>query len=115
MPRPFSGGTPLRLLFIFRSLRDMILSSARQARATLEAFHGIARRVVAISSGDVYRAMAVVHRLDAGPLEPVPLTENSPLRAQTQTYSPEALRRARAAFPWIDEEYDKIEVERAIN
>src|SRR5437667_2998319 len=78
---------------------DMILSSAAQARATLEAFHGIARRVVAISSGDVYRAMSVVHRLDAGPLEPVPLTENSPLRAQTQTYSPEALRTARAAFP----------------
>jgi nucleoside-diphosphate-sugar epimerase len=47
---------------------DMILSSAAQARATLEAFHGIARRVVAISSGDVYRAMAVVHRLDTGPL-----------------------------------------------
>ncbi len=63
---------------------DMILSSARQARTTLEAFHGIARRVVAISSGDVYRAMAVVHRLDTGPLEPVPLTENSSLRTQTQ-------------------------------
>lgn len=46
---------------------DMILSSAAQARATLEAFRGIARRVVAISSGDVYRAMAVVHRLDSGP------------------------------------------------
>lgn len=93
---------------------DMILSSAAQARATLEAFHGIARRVVAISSGDVYRAMAVVHRLDTGPLEPVPLTEVSPLRTQTRTYSPEALAVARAAFPWIDEEYDKVQVEQAI-
>jgi nucleoside-diphosphate-sugar epimerase len=94
---------------------DMILSSAAQARATLEAFHGIARRVVAISSGDVYRAMAVVHRLDTGPLEPIPLTESSALRTQTQTYSPEALIAARAAFPWIDEEYDKIQVEQAIS
>lgn len=46
---------------------DMILSSAAQARATLEAFHGIARRVVAISSGDVYRATAVLHRLESSP------------------------------------------------
>ena len=35
---------------------------------------------------------------DTGPLEPVPLTESSPLRTQTQTYSPEALIAARAAF-----------------
>src|SRR2546428_5643363 len=71
---------------------DMILSSAWQARATLDAFHGIARRVVAVSSGDVYRAMALVHRLEDGPLEPVPLTEESPLRSQRHTYSPEALK-----------------------
>jgi len=93
---------------------DMILSSAAQARATLEALRGIARRVVAISSGDVYRAMAVVHRLDAGPLEPVPLTEDSAFRTQTQTYSAEVLAMARAAFPWIDEEYDKTQVEQAL-
>ncbi len=93
---------------------DMILSSAEQARVTLEAFRGIAHRVVAISSGDVYRAMAVVHRLEGGPLEPVPLTEDSRLRTQKQTSSPEALAAARAAFPWIDDEYDKIDVERAI-
>jgi nucleoside-diphosphate-sugar epimerase len=94
---------------------DMILSSAPQARATLDAFRGIARRVVAVSSGDVYRAMAVVHRLEEGPLEPVPLTESSALRTQRHAYSPAALAAARAAFPWIDEEYDKIEVERAIS
>lgn len=93
---------------------DMILSSAPQARATQEAFRGIAPRIVAISSGDVYRAMAVIHRLDTGPLEPVPLTEDSSLRKQTQTYSPEALAKARTAFPWIDEEYDKVQVEQAI-
>ena len=94
---------------------DMILSSARQAWATLKAFHGIARRVVAISSGDVYRAMAVVHRLESGPLEPVPMTEDSALRTHSQTYSPETLARARSAFPWIDEEYYKVQVEKVIS
>jgi hypothetical protein len=59
--------------------------------------------------------MAVVHRLDSGPLGPVPLTEDSPLRTQIQTYSPEALARARSAFPWIDAEYDKVQVEKAIS
>jgi len=93
---------------------DMILSSARQANETLEAFHGIARRVVAISSGDAYRAMAVLHRLDSGPIQPVPLTEDSALRTATKTYSPEALAGARIVFPWIDDEYDKVQVEKAI-
>ena len=93
---------------------DMILSSAKQAQATVEAFSGVARRIVAISSGDVYRAMAVLHRLDTGPLQPTPLTEDSPLRLQSQTYSPEMLAVARARLPWIDAEYDKIQVEQAI-
>ena len=93
---------------------DMILSSAAQARATLEALQGIARRIVAVSSGDVYRAMAVLHRLDNGAPEPVPLTEHSALRAQAQTYSPEALAAVRGVYPWVDAEYDKVQVERAI-
>jgi nucleoside-diphosphate-sugar epimerase len=93
---------------------DMILSSAAQAQATLEAVGGIARRIVAASSCDVYRAMAVLHRLDAGALEPIPLTEDSPLRTGSQTYSPEALAAVRSVFPWVDAEYDKVQVERAI-
>jgi nucleoside-diphosphate-sugar epimerase len=94
---------------------DMILSSAAQARATLRAFHGIACRVVAISSGDVYRATAILHRLESGPMEPVPVTEGSRLRTQTQAYSPEALAAARKAFPWIDKDHDKVKVEGAIS
>ena len=93
---------------------DCILSSAAQARVTLDSVRGIARRVVAVSSGDVYRAMAVVHRLEAEPLEPTPLTEDSALRTQSQTYSDAALEVARAAFPWLDHEYDKVKVEQTI-
>ena len=94
---------------------DMILSSSAQARTTVEAFAGIAQRVVAISSGDVYRAMAVLHRIEDGPIEPTPLTEDSPLRTQGQTYSKGALAIARQRLPWLDEEYDKVQVERAIS
>ena len=93
---------------------DMILSSAGQARQTLEALRGVAGRVVAISSGDVYRAMAVVHRLEGSPLEPVPLTEESALRSQPHPYTREALAAARSAYPWIDDDYDKVRVEQAI-
>ena len=93
---------------------DMILSSAAQAQADVEALRGVARRIVAVSSGDVYRAMAVLHRLEGGPPERVPLREDAPLRTQSQTYSPEALAAARNVFGWLDAEYDKVQVERVI-
>lgn len=46
----------------------------------LKSFKGVARRVVAISSGDVYRAFGRIWRTEPGPPDPIPLTEDSPLR-----------------------------------
>jgi nucleoside-diphosphate-sugar epimerase len=46
----------------------------------LKAFKRVARRVVAISSQDVYRAFGRLWRTEPGPPDPVPLTEGSPLR-----------------------------------
>jgi nucleoside-diphosphate-sugar epimerase len=46
----------------------------------VRAFKGVARRVVAISSGDVYRAFGRLLRTEPGPPDPIPLTEDSPLR-----------------------------------
>lgn len=46
----------------------------------LKSFKGVARRVVAISSGDVYRAFGRIGRTEPGPPDPIPLTEASPLR-----------------------------------
>ncbi len=46
----------------------------------VKAFKGVARRVVAISSGDVYRAFGRIWRTEPGPPDPSPLTEDSPLR-----------------------------------
>jgi nucleoside-diphosphate-sugar epimerase len=93
---------------------DLILSSGRQARTLMILFRGVARRVVALSSCDVYRACGVLHRSEAGPLEPLPLTEDSPLRTTLQTYPPDRLRMLQHVFGWLDDEYDKIPVERAI-
>jgi nucleoside-diphosphate-sugar epimerase len=93
---------------------DFILASGSQAKATLDVFRGIAHRVVALSSGDVYRAAGILHGTEPGPLQPMPLTEDSDLRTQGQTYSKEALEMIRKTLPWLEDDYDKIPVERAI-
>lgn len=93
---------------------DLILATEKQARATMDAFREVARRVVAASSCDVYRAMAILHRMDPGPLEPLPLTEDSALRTTGETYSKESIENLRKVFAWVEPGYDKIPVERAI-
>jgi nucleoside-diphosphate-sugar epimerase len=93
---------------------DVILSSARQARDIMNIVRGVARRIVVISSIDVYRACGVFHGLEPGPLEPLPLTEESPVRSQMQTYPAEQISKLQQVFGWLDDEYDKIPVERAV-
>jgi len=93
---------------------DLILSSGAQAELLMEAFRGVAGRVVAASSMDVYRACGVLHGSEEGPLEPTPLTEDSPLRTKLQTYPAAQVKMLQKLFGWLDDEYDKIPVERAI-
>lgn len=93
---------------------DLILSSGKQAQKLMDTFRGVARRVVAASSCDVYRACGILHGSEEGPLEPVPLTEESALRTKLQTYPPEQMKKVREFYPWVDDEYDKIPVEREI-
>jgi nucleoside-diphosphate-sugar epimerase len=93
---------------------DFILASESQAKATMDVFRGIAERVVALSSGDVYRAAGILHGTEPGPLQPVPLTEDSDLRSQGQTYRKELMQALRQTLPWLEDDYDKIPVERAI-
>ncbi len=92
---------------------DFILASESQARATMDAFRRLARRVIAHSSGDVYRAIAIIHGLDPGPPQPVPLTEESELRTQ-KPYRAEVLEGLLQVVPWLDVDYDKIPVERVV-
>jgi nucleoside-diphosphate-sugar epimerase len=93
---------------------DLVLSSGRQAQQLMDTFRGIAGRAVALSSMDVYRAWGVFYRSEAGGLQELPLTEDSELRTSRNTYPPEALKRARSIYGWIDDEYDKIPVEQAV-
>ena len=92
---------------------DLILSSEQQARELIETLRGLRTRIVAASSIDVYRASSVLHGLDPGPLQEVPLTEDSELRTQPP-YPVESLRRLRHVMEWVDDGHDKVAVERAL-
>jgi len=74
---------------------DMLAYLPKDGRRVL-AFKGVARRGVVVSSADVYRAYGRLRGSEPGPLEPLPLTEDSPLREVV-----------------VDEGYDKVGVERA--
>jgi nucleoside-diphosphate-sugar epimerase len=93
---------------------DMVLSSERQAREVMDTFRGAARRIVAASSMDVYRAAGILHRREEGEADNSPLREDSPLRRNRNPYSAEDLEWIRQRYGWIDSEYDKIPVEEVI-
>jgi nucleoside-diphosphate-sugar epimerase len=94
----------------------MVPTGDADARAAVEAFRGIARRVVAVSSGDVYRAYGqlIGQEETEGPEwlagSPGPfLTEDAPLRTRLYPYGREV------AGPWGPlRDYEKILVERAV-
>jgi nucleoside-diphosphate-sugar epimerase len=92
---------------------DMIPVTERAAQATMQAFRGIAGRVVALSSQDVYRAYGRVQGSESGPPDPVPLTEKSPLRERLYPYRGKTPRALDDPYRWMDD-YDKIPVEQVI-
>lgn len=87
----------------------MIAMGEEDALAAVRAFGGIARRVVAASSGDVYRAFAIFTRREEGPPEKLPLTETAALRTDLYPY-----RTADTPPGSMLHDYDKILMERAI-
>jgi len=54
---------------------DLVISSAPQAEELMNVFRGATRRVLMLSSIDVYRAVGISHGTEDGPLQEVPLTE----------------------------------------
>jgi nucleoside-diphosphate-sugar epimerase len=84
----------------------------RDALSSIRAFEPDV--VVDLVSIDVYRACGILHGLEEGPLEPVPLTEDSPLRTKLATYPPAQIAALQQIFGWLDDEYDKIPVEQAV-
>jgi nucleoside-diphosphate-sugar epimerase len=87
---------------------DMIAYTEDDARGLVATFRGLARRVVVISSGDVYLAYGRVTRTEPGPIEPTPLAEDSPLRSVLFPYRDQAQGPDDFLYS-----YDKIPVERA--
>jgi nucleoside-diphosphate-sugar epimerase len=79
------------------------------ASAAAARFAGVARRIVAISSGDVYRAYGRLMGTEPGPPEPVPLAEDAPLRQSLFPYR----HMASGPSDWMYH-YDKILAEREI-
>lgn len=117
--RELAKSTPEFRAFSPDVVVNFILSSERQAKAMLTVFHmdvfrGIGPRIVGLSSGDVYRAAGILHGTEPGPLQPMPLTEESDLRTKGQVYSRQTIELVRKSLPWVDDDYDKIPVERML-
>ena len=93
---------------------DFVISSGPQAQELMNIFRGVTRRVVMLSSCDVYRAVGISHGTESGPLEEVPLTEESELRRNLHPYPPENMQVMREIFPWATDDYDKIPAEHAV-
>ena len=88
---------------------DTLAMTEQDAKAVVETFTGLARRLVVLSSGDVYRAYDRLRGADPGPPDPTPLTEDSPLRDKLYPY------RSYAETPGdLEYNYDKILVERVV-
>jgi nucleoside-diphosphate-sugar epimerase len=92
---------------------DMIALTEQDAQDDISVFKGIARRMVVISSQDVYRAFGRVNRKEDGVPDALPITEDSPLRHNLYPYRSEPPRAQDDPRKWFDD-YDKILVERVI-
>jgi nucleoside-diphosphate-sugar epimerase len=88
---------------------DCIGYTETDGRRLIQTFAGWIRRLIFLSSCDVYRAHAVLHRATDDPVQVTPLTEDSPLRTNVYPY------RNYASGPedW-QYDYDKIPVERIL-
>ncbi|MFY9950813.1 MAG: NAD-dependent epimerase/dehydratase family protein [Candidatus Sulfotelmatobacter sp.] len=93
---------------------DLTISSASQAEELVNIFRGATQRVVMLSSMDVYRAVGISHGTETGPLQELPLTEDSELRRNLHPYPPENMQILRKTFAWVTDDYDKIPAERVV-
>jgi nucleoside-diphosphate-sugar epimerase len=91
---------------------DFILSNARQAIETADLFPGV--RLIALSSCDVYRAAGILHGTEPGEPDNAAMTEEYTLRTNLAPYPAAILQPLRQVFPWLEDDYDKIPVERAV-
>jgi nucleoside-diphosphate-sugar epimerase len=93
---------------------DFVISSGAQAEELMNIFRSATQRVVMLSSIDVYRAAGILHGTESGPLQELPLTEESELRRCLHPYPPEGLQHLRKIFAWVTDDYDKIPAEHVV-
>ena len=62
------------------------LFTESDAAAAIDRFRGRTGKLVVLSSGDVYRAYGKLQRTEPGDLEPLPITEDSPVRTVLYPY-----------------------------
>ena len=93
---------------------DMILSNRHRAQMLMEVIKGIAGRVVVASSIDVYRVYGRIRGFEPGPPVPVPIPEEGPVRQKLHPHSPEELKLLQNVMPWVEDDYEKIEVEQVV-
>jgi len=92
---------------------DMIPTSESDARIVLNLFRDQARRIVAISSQDVYWAYGALIGIENGPVESTPLAEDAALRKRHFPYRTDPPRKPDDPSRWMDD-YEKIHVERTV-
>ncbi len=90
---------------------DAIAFTQSQAESLVNVFHGIAKRVVVLSSGDVYRANDILFGRVPGEVETTPLTESSAVRDRLYPYRgvPNP-----GVHDFDYDHYDKLLVERTV-
>ena len=88
---------------------DCIGCTPSDGARIVEAFRGWVERLVFLSSCDVYRAHAVLHRSTDEPLQTTPLHEGSPLRTNAFPYRKPGADPADWRY-----DYDKIPIERLL-
>lgn len=88
---------------------DMYLRFEREAVSLMQALRGVAERVVAISSQDVYRTYGILWRIENTSPNITPINEDAPLRSVLYPY-----RKMAKGPDDPKHDYDKIPVERVI-
>lgn len=92
---------------------DMAPATEDDALAVRDTFGDIARRVVAVSSCDVYRAFGVLNRTEDDAPTPAPITEDAPLRRNLYPHRHDDAPSLGDERRW-KREYDKLLVERVV-
>ena len=88
---------------------DMFPFAESEVALVMRTFRGLSRRVVAVSSMDVYRTYGRFLRLEGGPPDLEPFVEDAPLRTTLYPYRTFAQQPSDLAY-----NYEKILVERVV-